>query len=143
MEASIARDQDALFQAVLGAGANAIERAVIDHQTTGEKDITKVVGRMVKLFATTKGDTYRVLGITSSRVSRRSEMNVEVLDRAGAALQLYARVAARIDADDAAAWFKQSNPHLDGKRPLDLLGSNLGRQRLANIITALEDGAFL
>jgi uncharacterized protein (DUF2384 family) len=43
----------------------------------------------------------------------------------------------------AAVWFKQPNPHLAGKRPLDLLASSLGRQRLASMVTSLEDGAFL
>jgi uncharacterized protein (DUF2384 family) len=138
-----ARVQDVLFRDVLGDGAHAIERAVIDRRTTGEKDIAVVVERLANLFETTKRDTYSVLGITSSKVSRRSEMNVDVLDRAGAALKLYARVSAMIGENGATVWFKQPNPHLAGKRPLDLLASSLGRQRLASMVTSLEDGAFL
>jgi uncharacterized protein (DUF2384 family) len=143
MATTPARVQDALFRDVLGDGASAVEQAVIDRRTTGEKSLAKVVERFAALFETTKRDAYLVLGIRSSTVSRRSEMNVEVLDRAGAALKLYARVAAMIGEGGAAAWFKQPNPRLDGKRPLDLLASSLGRQRLASMIAALEDGAFL
>jgi uncharacterized protein (DUF2384 family) len=143
MAATPARVQDALFRDVLGDGARAVERAVIDRRTTGEKSLAKVVERLAALFEMTKRDAYLVLGITSSTVSRRSEMNVEVLDRAGAALKLFARVAVMIGEGGAAAWFKQPSPRLDGKRPLDLLASSLGRQRLASMIAALEDGAFL
>ncbi len=137
MATNAARVQDAVFRDVLGAGASAIEKAVIDRRTTGETDIVKVVERMADLFKTTKHDTYMVLCITSSKVSRRSAMNVEILDRAGAALKLYARVATIIGEEDAADWLKRSNPHLEGKRPLDLLVSSLGRQRLASMITSL------
>jgi|SRR5690606_12251236 len=143
MALNAARVQETLFQVVLGAGAEAVERAVIDRQTTGEKDIGKVASNMALLFKSTKGDVYWVLGITSSRVSRRSEMDVEVLDRAGAALKLYARLTAMIGEEGASRWLKQPNPNLDGKRPIELLGSSLGRQRLASLIAALEDGSYL
>lgn len=143
MTMPVARVSEALFQNVLGADAHAVEKAVLDHQTIGEPDITKVVTRMAELFDTTKGDTYNLLGITSSRVSRSSNMNVEVLDRAGSAIKLFARVAAMIGEESAADWFKSKNGHLNDKRPLDLLNSSLGRQRLASMITALEDGSFL
>ncbi|HZJ09649.1 MAG TPA: antitoxin Xre/MbcA/ParS toxin-binding domain-containing protein [Trueperaceae bacterium] len=141
---TLARAEDALFQDVLGARTRAVEKAVIDRQTTGEKSLTVVVERMAELFDTTKRDTYLVLGITSSKVSRRPEMDVEILDRAGAALKLYARVSSMSGGNASASeWFGRPNLHLDGRRPLDLLSSSLGRQRLSSMVTALEDGAFL
>lgn len=138
-----ARVQDTLFNDVLGADAKAVEQAVIDRRTAGEKDLGKVVAGLAEVFDAPKRDVYALLGITSSRVSRRPEMSVEVLDRAGAALNLYARVAAMIGEEAAAGWFMQANSHLDDRRPIDLLTSSLGRQRLASMILSLEDGTYL
>lgn len=143
MELTVAQAQDMLFQDVLGADADAVEAAVINRRTTGEKDIAEVVTNLANVFDSPKRDVYAVLGTSSSKVSRRPQMNVEVLDRAGAALALYVRIAAMIGDENAAGWFKDPNPHLAGKRPIDRLGSNLGRQRLASMIISLEDGTFL
>lgn len=143
MALGLLRAQEAIFQHVLGAAPEAVEAAVLDRRLTGEPDITKVVSRLAELFATTKADVYVVLGVTSSKVSRKATMNVDILDRAGAALKLFARVAAMLGEEDAAAWFKAPNAHLNGKRPVELLASGLGRQRLSGMVAALEDGAFL
>lgn len=136
-------EQHIVFEHVLRATPEAVEKAVYQRVTTGEKDIATVVARLAELFGTTKGDVYAVLGITSSKVSRGPEMNVEILDRAGATLKLYASVVSMIGADAAVRWLNDPSRHLDGKRPLDLLGSNLGRQRLEGMVRALADGAYL
>lgn len=131
------------YQDVLGAKAAAVERAVIAKEITGEEDLNQVVARMCRLLGASKGDVYALLGVTSSRVSRNARMDVDVLDRAGSALKVYARVAAVLGGERASAWFGRSNPHLGGSRPIELLRSGLGRSRLMSLVTSLEDGSFL
>ena len=143
MATTAATKQEELFRSVLGADYSSVVRAVLERQLTGEKDLNKVAKGLLELFDTTKTDVYALLGVSRSRVSRRSHMDLEVLDRAGAAVRLYARVAAMVGEKAAADWFQEPNPHLGGKRPFDLLRTNLGQQELASMITALEDGAYL
>lgn len=143
MATATVRKQEELFLSVLGADYGAVLKAILEERLIGEQDMVKVVNSLLHVFAASKSDVYALLGVSSSRVSRRPQMDVDVLDRAGAALKLFARVSAMIGEEGASSWFSRPNQHLDGKRPFDLLGSSLGQQTLSSMITALEDGAYL
>lgn len=132
-----------LFEAVLGADPTAIEEAVIADDTVGESSLDRVAERLVELFAATKGDVLRVLGVSRTKVSRNPVMDVEILDRAGNALKLYARVAAMVGSERAAAWLNKPNRQLSDRRPIDLLATHLGGARVEELVTSLEDGAYL
>lgn len=140
---NLANVENAVFKQVLGERTKAIENAVIAHELAGEKSLELVTERLAALFTASRGDTMKVLGVSRTKVSRNPEMNVEILDRAGSALKLFARVTSMIGEEAAARWLNKTNRHLGGKRPLDLLTSHLGRERVEELITALEDGTFL
>lgn len=70
-------------------------------------------------------------------------MDVEILDRAGNALKLYARIAAMVGPESAARWLNKSNKHLGETRPIDLMGTHLGGERINDLVMAMENGALL
>lgn len=143
MAVPLRRVEDALFNHVLGEDAKAVEDAVIANEPIGEQSVTAVVERMSGVMGASIGDTLRAMGVSRTKASRNPVMNVQVLDRTGAALKCFARIAAMVGEDAAARWMGKANPHLEGFRPLDLLATDLGRSRLDEHIAALEDGAFL
>ena len=143
MATPVAGIEDALFKQVLGESASTVEHAVITHEMVGERSLVVVTNRLAGVFAASKGDTMKILGVSRTKVSRNPEMNLEILDRAGSALKLFARVAAMIGDEAAARWLNKSNRQLDGKRPAELLTSHLGRERIEQLVIALEDGTFL
>ena len=135
--------EDALFEQVLGESARAVEDAVIAHRLVGERSLDIVVGRLADLFDASKGDTLKVLGVSRTKVSRKPDMDINILDRAGSALKLFARVSAMVGEEAAARWLNKPNRHMDSKRPLDLMTTRLGLERVEEMVIALEDGAFL
>jgi putative toxin-antitoxin system antitoxin component (TIGR02293 family) len=137
------RIEDSVFQQVLGEPTRAVEDAVIAHRLVGERSLSLVTDRIAALFEASKGDVLKVLGVSRTKVSRNPEMDVEILDRAGSALKVFARVAAMVGEPSAARWLTKTHRHLDGQRPLDLLSTHLGRERVEDLVTALEDGVFL
>ncbi|HEX7041181.1 MAG TPA: antitoxin Xre/MbcA/ParS toxin-binding domain-containing protein [Trueperaceae bacterium] len=143
MATAVARKQEELFRQVFDADYGSVVRAIIDHRLIGDQDLLKVVDGLLRVFDVSKADVYELLGVSSSRVSRRPVMDVSTLDRGSAALKLFARVAAIIGDEAASDWFRRPHEHLGGKRPFDLLRTSLGQQELASMITALQDGAYL
>jgi uncharacterized protein (DUF2384 family) len=102
-----------------------------------------VLDNLSKLLGIGKGEALRVLGVSRARKSRNPTMNAALLDRAYSALDLYARVATLIGVEHTPVWFRGPKEALDGARPLDLLETRVGLAKLAGMVTALEDGAFL
>jgi putative toxin-antitoxin system antitoxin component (TIGR02293 family) len=143
MAMHLGRVEDSVFEQVLGERACEVENAVIAHRLVGERSLYLVTERIAALFGASKGDVLRVLGVSRTKVSRRPEMDVEILDRAGSALKVFARVAAIVGEQSAAHWLTKINRHLEGQRPLDLLATHLGRERVEDLVMALEDGVFL
>jgi uncharacterized protein (DUF2384 family) len=143
MAMPLRRVEDTVFEQVLGESASAVEDAVIGHRLVGEESLALVTERLAALFEASKGNVLKVLGVSRTKMSRNPEMDVEILDRAGSALKVFARVAAMVGEESASRWFSKGNRHLGGQRPLDLLATHLGRDRVEDVITALEDGVFL
>lgn len=140
---SLGRVEDLVFEQVLGQRPRAVEDAVIADQLIGETSLNVVTERLAALFQTSKGDTLKILGVSRTKSSRNPTMDVEILDRAGSALKLYARLAAMVGPESAARWLNKANRHLDGKRPIDLMTTHLGEERVEDLVTAHEDGTYL
>ena len=139
----LGRVEDRFFEQVLGEDARAVEDAVIAGVRVGEASLALVTERLATLFGISKGDALTILGVSRTKLSRNPAMDVDLLDRVGSALKLHARVAAMIGSDRAAHWLAEPNRHLSDKRPLDLMTTHLGRDRVEGLVTALEDGTFL
>lgn len=131
------------FEQVLGAAPEAVERAVIHRELVGEPSLEVVLANLATLLGVGKLEALRILGVSRSRKSRNPKMDVELLDRAYAALNLYARVASILGTEQAPPWFKTPKRALAGARPIDLLETRVGLAKLAGMVTALEDGAYL
>lgn len=131
------------FNQVLGTTPEAVERAVLQHETVGETSLDAVLVNLGGLLGVGKGDVLGVLGVSRARKSRNPIMNVALLDRAYSALDLYARVASLIGTEPTPGWFRTRKEALSGARPVDLLATRVGVARLTGMIAALEDGAFL
>lgn len=140
---TLGRVEDSVFQQVLGERTRVVEDAVIADQLVGEASLNLVAERLADLLETSKGDTIKILGVSRTKISRNPEMDVEILDRAGSALKLFARVSAMVGPESAAHWLNKTHRHLGGKRPVDLMTTHLGRERVEDLVTALEDGVFL
>ena len=130
------------FNQVLGTTPEAVERAVLQHETVGETSLDAVLVNLGRLLGVGKGDVLGVLGVSRARKSRNPTMNVALLDRAYSALDLYARVVTLIGTEPTSAWFRTPKEALGGARPVDLLATRVGVGRLTGMIAALEDGAF-
>jgi len=143
MATHLAKLEDHVFDQVLGEHARTVEDAVIANEVVGEASLNAVAERLADLFQVSKGDVIKVLGVSRTKISRNPSMDVEILDRAGSALKLYSRLAAMVGPDSAARWLSKPNKHLGGRRPIDLMSTHLGGERVDELVTALEDGAFL
>jgi len=143
METSLIATRRTTFARVLGATPDAIEAAVLHDQLTGETSLEAVVVNLAELLGVGKLEALDILGVSRSRKSRNPAMNVELLDRAYSALEMYAHVANLIGDVDAATWFRTPKETFGGVRPLELLETRVGLHKLGAVITALEDGAFL
>lgn len=143
MAISLIGFEDGVFQEVLGESTRAVEDAVIADELVGDRSLDRVAQRLAARLGTNRGETLKVLGVSRTKFSRNPEMDVEILDRAGSALKLYARTAAMVGAEGASRWLNKTNRHLGGKRPIDLMTSHLGHERVEDLVTALEDGTFL
>lgn len=143
MATHLAKLEDYVFDHVLGERARAVEDAVIANELAGERSLDAVTERLADLFQVSKGDVIKVLGVSRTKISRNPTMDVTILDRAGSALKLYARLATMVEPEAAARWLGKANRHLGGRRPIDLMSTHLGAKRVDELITALEDGTFL
>lgn len=121
-----------MFQQVLGESTRAVEDAVIAGELIGETSLDRIAQRLAEH-----------LGVSRTKMSRNPELDVEILDRIGIALKLYARIAAMVGPEGASRWLDEANRHLGGMRPLDLMTTHLGHARALDLVTALEDGSFL
>ena len=140
---AFAQTRHDLFTQVLAAVPNEVAEAVLKQTTVGEPSVDQVLTRLSVLLGVSKTEALGVLGISRSRKSKNPVMNVELLDRTYSALTLFARVASVLGRTGAQAWFATPKTALDGAKPVDLLATRVGVGKLQNLLTALEDGAFL
>lgn len=143
MAMNLGRAEDSVFLQVLGESRRAVEDAVIGGELIGETSLDRVAKRLAELLGTNRGQTLKLVGVSRTKMSRNPKMDVEILDRIGSALKLYARIAAMVGPDGASRWLNGANRQLGGNRPVDLMATHLGHERVEEVVTALEDGTFL
>lgn len=143
MAMNLARLENSMFQQILGESSRTVEDAVIAQEIVGESSLDLVAGRLAELLGVTKGEVFRLLGVSRTKVSRNPRMDVQILDRAGSTLKILARLSSMVGEESAVRWLSKPNPHLSSMRPLELLGTRLGYDRVEDLVTALEDGVFL
>jgi putative toxin-antitoxin system antitoxin component (TIGR02293 family) len=79
-------------------------------------------------------------------MARRKKEKVLLPDESDRVLRL-ARVFAHASEvfkteEDATGWFKDGIPALNGKRPLDLLDTDIGAQRVDAVLTRIQHGVY-
>ena len=92
------------------------------------------------------GEAAAVLRIPARTMARRKRARKLPPDESDRVLRL-ARVYAHAsqvfeDEDEAAGWFKDPNVALGGKRPLELLDTDIGTQRVDALLTRIRHGVY-
>lgn len=132
---------DRLLQALAAVSADDLDAILT---TTSEGPSAASAREAVRVTAWLVGSTRRkaadLLGVSESRVSRNDTIDRAMLDRLQALAHLFARVSRVIGIDGAAQWFKDPNPGLDGKAPVDLFNTSYGRSKVDGLVTALLFG---
>ena len=131
------------FEQVIGVPPSVAEAAILNRDTAGETSLDEVLERLSHLLGIKKLEALRVLGISRSRKSKNPNMNVDLLDRTFVTLDVFSRVSRILGTDAAKHWFQTPKQALDGAIPLVLLETRVGVSKLQDMITALEDGAYL
>ena len=131
------------FEAVLGVAPNLIETAILNQQTAGESSLDEVLAKLADLFGVKKRDALTILGISRSRKSKNPTMNVVLLDRTYSALEVFSRITRILGREAAKQWIRTPKEALDGATPLAMLETRVGLRKLQDMLTALEDGAYL
>ena len=131
------------FETVLGASPSSVEVAILNQELTGETSLGEVVNRLSSLLGISQQQALGILGVSRSRKSRNPKMSVELLDRTYSALSMFSRVAGILRNEAARSWFATPKEALDGATPLSLLETRVGLAKLQNMLSALEDGAYL
>jgi uncharacterized protein (DUF2384 family) len=94
-------------------------------------------------FIFNKVEAVVLLGISSAHEISKITVTVDVLDRAYVTIEVFARVANSLGEGRVHRWFQEPKKVLEGARPFDVLQTRVGLDRLRQVLTALEDGAFL
>lgn len=72
----------------------------------------------------------------------RTHVNAQGLDRLLGLLRVYTDLRLALTAEDAARWLTTANRHFDGAKPLELLASRTGEQRVRDHLANLLAGNF-
>lgn len=121
----------------------------LDDIWLGRKDVPEetsasaLLTNLSLLLDIRKRDAASILGVSESRISRNDRVDIPMLDRAQGVSEVFAHVAAVLGPEGAQVWFKTPNPALDNEPPYKLLGTSYGERRVANLITALLNGAVV
>lgn len=131
------------------AGMTAVDYYALDDIWLGRKAVpeeasaSSLLSNLATLLAIRKRDAAAILGVSESRISRNDRIDVPMLDRAQGVSEVFAHVAAVLGPEGAQTWFKTPNPALEFEPPYRLLGTSYGERRVANLITALLNGAVV
>jgi putative toxin-antitoxin system antitoxin component (TIGR02293 family) len=137
--------RDDLAEKVFNTPYHSVERAVLENTPITETTLGELTDDLAEILGIGKTQTVGLLGVSASTKSRSAKTSVDpdVLDRAIMTIDVFARVATILGTDSARAWFDEPKRALGGARPLDLLKTRVGMKRLDEVLTALEDGAYL
>ena len=108
-----------------------------------ELSARELVARVASLLGSTRAVAAGALGVSSSRVYRNDRVSVDMLDRVLALCRQWFYVCRVVGAEGAGSWFQDSNPGLDGARPLDLLDTGYGQRKVYDLIWSLLYGGIV
>lgn len=135
------RATDEAFEALTGVEAGALWDWVL-----GKDELPRVVGarrlrdHLAALLGCRPAEAGALLGVSDSRLRRDDELSGGMLDQAYAILGAYVCVASAIGPLSASSWFTEPHPSLGGQLPWRLLGTQIGRDALVELVDALLDG---
>jgi uncharacterized protein (DUF2384 family) len=137
------RTRDNIVQSIFDLSANELEQAILERTVIGQPPLNEIINKMAELLGINKVDVVSLLGISSAQEISKATVTTDVLDRAYTTIEMFARVANILGEGRVHRWFQEPKKVLEGARPLDLLQTRVGLDRLKQVLTALEDGAFL
>ena len=140
---SFSKTRDNIAMRVFNASSSTVEQAILENQTIPETSLNELTSDLAALLGIGKTETVGLLGVSLSRKTRNPTVNVDILDRTFVMIEMFARVSSILGEDAARHWFLNPKRAFDGVRPMDLLRTRVGLNRLSEVLTALEDGAYL
>jgi Protein of unknown function (DUF2384) len=131
-----------LFKAIFGLPRDKVRQLVHTPQDKPKIASQKVLQGLENYLNISPGEATHLVGWNPSRKSRNTTLDRDALDRAYAALEVYERVQNYLG-DNASAWLRERSPHLEGRRPIDLLETRAGYRELSDLLDAIESGNYL
>lgn len=90
------------------------------------------------------GSLAEALRLNPRTLRRRTDrLNAEETEKFHRVFRVLDRATEVMDADDARRWLSNPAVALDGRRPIDLLDTDLGTEQVLNILAALDWGIYL
>lgn len=137
------KTRNQLTESIFNTSFGEVETAIFSNQPFKQTSLNQLTEDLAKTFGIGKVKTTQMLGISDSRKSRNQSISPDILDRAASYIQFFARVSSIIGADATKQWLQSPKQALKGACPIDLLSTRLGQSQLGDMLTALEDGAYL
>lgn len=135
--------REIIVQEVFNLSAKALEQAILEQTVIGHTSLDALASELAELLGIGKVEAVGLLGVSLARKTRNPNVNVDILDRAYATIEVFARVANVLGEVAARRWFQEPKKAFDGARPFELLQTRVGLNRLGQVLSALEDGAYL
>jgi len=130
-----------LLKALAGVSTKQLDAILVGNENMPAKASAREAVRVTGwLLDTPKRRAAEVLGVSESRVSRNDAIDADMLDRIQALTYTWSRVSRALDREGTALWFKEPNPGLDGKAPLELFRTSYGRDRVNALVTSILYG---
>lgn len=107
----------------------------------GANTMRVIGGRLRSLLDIGQEESAKLLGVSRSTIAKAEPPSGDVLDRLYAVGKRFDTVQAMLG-DQADDWFRTPHPALGGERPLDLLRTRYGQDRLDDLIQGMLDGNF-
>lgn len=136
-----AEARSALLNALAGVSSKQLDAVMVGNESmpteSSAREAVRVTGWLLDI---PKRQAAEVLGVSESRVSRNDSIDAQMLDRLQALAYTWSRVSRVLDHEGTALWFKEPNPGLDGKKPLDLFHTSYGRDKVNALVTSILYG---
>jgi uncharacterized protein (DUF2384 family) len=137
------KTRDNIIQSIFNLSAKELEAIILEKTVIDQPPLDEILNKLAELLGIDKAETVVLLGIGSAEEISKMTVTVDVLDRAYTTIEMFARVANILGETRARRWFQEPKKVLEGARPLDFLQTRVGLDKLRQVLTALEDGAFL
>lgn len=133
--------RDVLLQALAGVSTKRLDALLVGDESMPAKASAREAVRVTGwLLDMPKRRAAEVLGVSESRVSRNDAIDADMLDRIQALTYTWSRVSRVLDREGTASWFKEPNPGLDDKAPLELFHTSYGRDKVNSLVTSILYG---